>query len=1184
MKEEKIIECVNIFENLTPTDNVNNNGIYECSLKYGLDDENIKNIALSGAYGSGKSSILKTFEKKYKNKYEFLNISLADFSGSEKNNENLDIERSILQKMFYTVRNEEIPFSRFKRIKDITARELEKYSLWLFIGLFWFFIAYKNKNLPEYLWFLKFDVVYIIGFIITFISLYFMLPKIISLFGNMDLKKINLKSGDVDLGQKDDSSILNKNLDEILYFFKATNYDVVIFEDLDRYAKNIDIFVKLREINLILNNSKEVEQNITFIYAIKDDNFKDEERTKFFDLIIPVIPIVDYSNSSEQLKIMIKRHKENMGLNKNILKNSFINDICLYIDNMRLLKNIFNEFVIYNEKLESDNLEKEKLFSMIVYKNLFPDDFSKLSNKKGLVYEILLKKEELINTKIKSINEKITNIENKLEETDNEQIKSIDELKSIYIYHVLKKLERLENKIIYVDNSPINISNLLEDGNFDKLKNSLNIKYDNYYNRNVLDFKVIENDISNKTYDERKILIKNKNKEYTNTLSLEIESLEKEKQVIKTKKLKDLIEDSNSIFGAEFNDKGLLIFLITNGYIDETYSYYISHFYEESITKDDRDFILSIRERRVKDYSFKLEKVDEIIKQIHFYEYDRKEVLNYSLIEYLLEKNNTKILNQIIKQINEKKDLEFIKGYIDTNYKNIDKFVDFIVEKCIWSWDEIDKSSFTIEKKENYLKLILKYGKIENLKKLNISLISEYISNISNFVEFSSDIEIKRIKEILKIFEPAFKKISQIDDKTELFEFIYENDFYEIFFEMIEGILKQFNKNEFNVEDLDKKNLTIIKNSTCKKLITNIEKNIVIYIENVLLNSEKIHDDENVLVELFNNENISDEMKVEIIKKQKTLISNISEITTPKLWKNLFEENKVKVDWNNTLYYYQQYKEIDESLIKYFNIIENAQILSNVRISSKTDFMKNSKFDILLVEELLKKILLMNKIGISSYKLLIKSNAYWYADLDISTLSEEKIIEVVKAGKLQLSIVNFNRLKEYTQEEHIKLIEKNIDGFLDKYDEYLLDEKDILKILENSNISKEIKVEIIQKLDYELISNKNIGILIYKFMNRKIKYSIDFLENLIKNLTTLEMQINIIVEQNQYLNEDEFILLLNLLEKDYSKICNFDGKQTVLKDNYYNKNLIDILHFREFITKDKEDKDKTIRLFIKHRK
>lgn len=1183
MKEEQIIGCKDIFENLTPTDKVNNNGIYECSLKYGIDDENIKNIALSGAYGSGKSSILKTFEKNQKNQYEFLNISLADFSGSEKNNENIDVERSILQKMFYTVRNEEIPFSRFKRIKDITAKELEKYSLWIFIGLISFFIAYKNKDLPEYLSFLKFDVVYIIGFLITFIGLYFMLPKIMSLFGSLDLKKINLKSGDVDLGQKDDSSILNKNLDEILYFFKATNYDVVIFEDLDRYVKNIDIFVKLREINLILNNSKEVEQNVTFIYAIKDDNFKEEERTKFFDLIIPVIPIVDYSNSSEQLKMMFTRYKENKKIDKNILSNSFINDICLYIDNMRLLKNIFNEFIIYSEKLESNILKKEKLFSMIVYKNLFPDDFSKLSNKKGLVYGVLSKKEELIKNEIKSIDEKINEIKNKLEEIEKEQIKSIDELRSIYIYYVLKKLGNINNNRIRVNNTHIDISDLQKEDNFVILKKSSNIKCDNYYGDELI-FENIGKEISKKTYDEREKLIKNKNEENTDNFSQEIESLEKEKQVIKTKKLKDLIEDSNDVFGDEFNDKGLLIFLITNGYIDETYNYYISHFYEESITKEDRDFILSIRERRVKDYSFKLEKVDEIIKQIHDYEYDRKEVLNYSLIEYLLEKNNIKILNQIIKQINERKDLDFIKGYIDLEYKHLDKFIDFIIEKSTWIWDEIEKSSFTIEKKENYLKLIFKYGKNENLKNLNIGSVSEYISNINNFVEFSNDIELGKIKDIVKIFEPAFKNISQINSKRELSEFIYGNSFYEISFEMIEGILNEFNKNEFNLDDLDKKNLTIIRNSTCKELIIYIEKNIETYIEDVLLNFEKISEDENILIELFNNENIPHDLKIEIVKKLETLISNISEVKDSKLWKNLFEENKVKVDWNNILYYYQEYKEIDKSLIKYINIIENAQILSTIRINSKTDFMKNSKFDIKLVEELLEKILLINGLDINSYKLLIKSNGYWYPDLDISTLSEEKIIEIVKEGKLQQTIQNFNRLKECTKEQHIKLIEKNINEFLEKYEEYSLDEKDISKILDSLIITKKVKIEIITKLDYELISSENIGKQIYDFMDRKVKYSMDFLENLIQNLNTTEMQVNIIVEQNQHLDEDEFIVLLNLLENDYSKICNFDGKQTVLKDTYYNKKLIEILHSREFITKDKEDKDKTIRLYIKHRK
>ncbi|EFU70332.1 hypothetical protein HMPREF9401_0672 [Aliarcobacter butzleri JV22] len=205
--------------------------------------------------------------------------------------------------------------------------------------------------------------------------------------------------------------------------------------------------------------------------------------------------------------------------------------------------------------------------------------------------------------------------------------------------------------------------------------------------------------------------------------------------------------------------------------------------------------------------------------------------------------------------------------------------------------------------------------------------------------------------------------------------------------------------------------------------------------------------------------------------------------------------------------------------------------------------------------------------------------------MDISNLSEEKIIEIVKAGKFQQTIQNFNRLKEFTKEQHIKLIEKNIDKFLEKYEEYSLDGNDILKILESLNITKEIKIKIIQKVDYEFISNKNIGKLIYDFMDKKIKYSIDFLENLIQNLSTTEMQVNVIVEQNGYLSDDEFIQLLNLMKNEYSNITKLDGKKPLLNSNYYNKKLIEILKERNFITSSKEDeKNKVIRLFLKNKK
>ena len=55
-----------------------------------LELKDATNIALTGPYGSGKSSILLTLQKKYP-QYKYLNISLATLRPSEqKNNPNSD--------------------------------------------------------------------------------------------------------------------------------------------------------------------------------------------------------------------------------------------------------------------------------------------------------------------------------------------------------------------------------------------------------------------------------------------------------------------------------------------------------------------------------------------------------------------------------------------------------------------------------------------------------------------------------------------------------------------------------------------------------------------------------------------------------------------------------------------------------------------------------------------------------------------------------------------------------------------------------------------------------------------------------------------------------------------------------------------------------------------------------------
>lgn len=132
---------------------------------------------------------------------------------------------------------------------------------------------------------------------------------------------------------KKDKSIFNKYLDEILYFFEVNNYNIVIFEDLDRF-KNPEIFVKLRELNFLINNYEKVDRKVVFIDAIKDDVFLSKERTKFFYFIIPIIPYLNSTNSYEILRKYVLKVSTS-------IDEDYINDIAPYIDDMRLMNLIF---------------------------------------------------------------------------------------------------------------------------------------------------------------------------------------------------------------------------------------------------------------------------------------------------------------------------------------------------------------------------------------------------------------------------------------------------------------------------------------------------------------------------------------------------------------------------------------------------------------------------------------------------------------------------------------------------------------------------------------------------------------------------------------------------------------------------------------------------------------------------
>lgn len=207
------------------------------------------------------------------------------------------------------------------------------------------------------------------------------------------MKEINLADkGTAEFDKTEENSVFNRNLDEIVYFFEATKYNVVFIEDLDRF-KNSKIFVKLRELNTILNNYEAIRKKIVFVYAIRDDIFSSEDRTKFFEFILPVIPIMNETNSGECL---LKRMKDDLWEQNSVnLTEDYVTLIAPYINEMRILNNICNEFITYKvtlQKTQRLDLKDEMMFSILTFKNLYPKDFADLQAEKGLVKEAFQRK------------------------------------------------------------------------------------------------------------------------------------------------------------------------------------------------------------------------------------------------------------------------------------------------------------------------------------------------------------------------------------------------------------------------------------------------------------------------------------------------------------------------------------------------------------------------------------------------------------------------------------------------------------------------------------------------------------------------------------------------------------------------------------------------------------------------
>ncbi|MFA7422042.1 MAG: hypothetical protein WCZ90_20325 [Melioribacteraceae bacterium] len=1167
-----------------------------------LNDKEVRNIALTGPFGSGKSSILLTLQKDFP-QYQYLPISLAtleslkvesDTNENSKNSEthnnslntdthnnvseplnheeevlNRKIEYSILQQIIYKEKADDIPQSRFKRIRHISIRNSYLFA----IGFILFFLSVSILFEPKILhipslylffscspkWKIFWDLL-LSGYII-FSSVYFISKLMIKTYNNR-INKLNFKDGEIGIGES--ASIFNKHLDEIIYFFEVTKYDIVIIEDLDRFDTPA-IFLKLRELNCLLNNSKSIKRSagkIVFIYAIRDDMFKDTSRTKFFDFISTVIPVINPSNSRDKLLNAFREH----GIQE--ISDDVCMDLGIFIDDMRILKNTVNEFIQYRQKLQ-ENLSPKKLLGIILYKNYHPDDFSMLHNQQGIVYNIITNRVKYHNSNVREKNEEIEKHKKDLMQINDYYFNQKGkELRTLY---VMKYIEKNPNILNFREGTtfytPTQI--IADDVLFQKLMNN---EFAKYYNPNTgtianlnIKFEEVQDEVDpNLTYIERF----NFRPKRVNEILSKIEKLSVEINELRTLPLSQIINKySADDFYRDCKENKLITYLIKAGYIDENYYDYISYFYPGVLTPNDREFILDLKIGIKKDYNYIIYKPKAVISDLHESLFSRIEILNINLLDFLIENKADYSTQYILLKNNIKK--HNTSGFVESYYKS-GKHIELFFNDILPIWSQFFTKNIlqakSIEKADTNFEILLKYFPESKIKDYNNSKFINYISDRLDFINQKHDVI--PTEKIMFLTKHLGLKYNDLNVETfyskELWEFIINGNCYLLNKLNIQYIVKTINQESFRKYKLASYSTILDLGNT--NIIKYVEKNIEDCISNVFIDTST-EENEEALKLIISNTNIDNKTKIKYltIQNNKIDLSDIDE----EHYDDALNVDIIRPNWQNIAKYISIEQEVEFNSIILDFITKYSYELGQQRISS---YVPDP-----MVLNIFLKLIGDNILPIESYMQIRNSFNLIFISFDFSTLQKERIEYLIETNTIKFNEYNYRLISTHFTILTHKFIIKNKKDFFNKIESYSLNPTSAYLLINSDHLMKNEKIRIIESLSEAILDqDKILSNEICSILNsvKKPLYNKAFVLELLRNGNNQIEKLNLFVREcieTEY--KKDFVKSgLKLLGGDYAAISLQRGHRRLFILNKANKLLAEYLVKNNFISKQYEEK------------
>ncbi|WP_413482806.1 hypothetical protein [Morganella psychrotolerans] len=1041
------------FQKLTPISDVEL-GIYKNAIDFVFANDDLKNIAISGQYGAGKSSLVESYKKNHSN-IKFVHISLAHFRATEEAETNepkaiseTALEGKILNQLIHQINVDDIPQTHFKVKKKIKTSNIVINTIFtvlfiatvLHITLFnkWGeFVSLLSDGVLKTLLTLstRYDTLLISGVIATILSFIFIYKLIKTQKNRNVFKKINVQGNEIEIFEESEESYFDRYLNEVLYLFENVDADAIIFEDMDRFNGN-HIFERLHEVNRLVNIQRTLaghkKSTLRFIYLLRDDIFISKDRTKFFDYIIPVIPVVDSSNSYDQFI----SHFDDGGI-LNLFNERFLQGISLYIDDMRILKNIYNEFQIYYNKLNTTELDCNKMLAIIAYKNIFPRDFSELQLNQGMIFTIFSEKDNLIIEELKKIEKDISDRRKEIDVINDEMLISSQEVDAIYD----QELSRYNNHPHYYQTEKADIAKRRATRK-ENVENKINGKIE---------------EINEFISRSRESLVDSRNKKLK-----EIITRENIDEIFKLTYTNEIGEerDFNEIKSSEYFD--LLKYLIRDGYIDETYTDYMTYFYENSLSRIDKMFLRSITDQKGKEFTYQLKNPKLVVARLREVDFEQEEALNFDLLAYLLQTPaQVNLIKRLFKHLRKDRRFEFIRGYFET-----ERAQPSFINRLNTQWPEffsyaLTESEFSADWVKLYSIGTFYYSANNAIEAINIDdCLTDYLSDSADYLAISEP-KVDKLISGFKLLNVSFVSIKFENSNKVLFDAVYQHSLYDINFANLTLMLsKVYTLN--SEDDIRHKNYTLVMSQPDSPLASYVNNHISDYLDMVLSSCDgSIVDDETIVLSVLNNEKISDEQKGQYINSLQIFVTSLSEVENESLWSSLLDKDKAVCSEENIVSYFEHVDGLDDSLIEFINRTDVELNFQNINIDNE------------LKGKLFKSIVICNDLSNDKYEKLIYSlNLIYKTSFSASNIAGDKFKILVDKNVIRMSIVSLNFIRDNYSEQLSYYIDKNIRAYVELMtnDNFILDEA--ISIL-SWQVDDDLKVKLLEFVKIPLAIHGN---------------------------------------------------------------------------------------------------------------